>query len=165
MFKFAVKIMKTTLIIVGQTRNKHLSSLLADYKERILHYIPFDIEILPEPRTSRSLSEEQQKNQEGLQILAHLQTSDFVVLLDERGQEMRSMEYANHLSKLLQGSHRRIVYIIGGPYGFSKEVYQRCSEQFSLSKMTFSHEMIRLLFLEQLYRALTILHGQPYHHE
>jgi 23S rRNA (pseudouridine1915-N3)-methyltransferase len=157
--------MKTTLFIIGQTRNKYLEQLLTDYKERILHYLSFDIETLPEPRTSRNLTEEQQKTQEGLQILSRLQPTDRVVLLDERGQEMRSMEYASHLSKLLQGSHRRIVYIIGGPYGFSKEVYARANEMFSLSQMTFSHEMIRLLFLEQLYRALTILRGQPYHHE
>ena len=157
--------MKTTLFIIGQTRNKYLEQLLTDYKERILHYLSFDIETLPEPRTSRNLTEEQQKTQEGLQILSRLQPTDRVVLLDERGQEMRSMEYASQLSKLLQGSHRRIVYIIGGPYGFSKEVYARANEMFSLSQMTFSHEMIRLLFLEQLYRALTILRGQPYHHE
>lgn len=157
--------MKTTLFLVGQTHNKQLQILLDDYKERINHYLPFSTEILPEPRNARSLSEDQQKEQESLQILGHLQSGDYVILLDERGKEMRSIEYAAHLSKLMQRGHRRIVYIIGGPYGFSPSVYARANEKFSISQMTFSHEMIRLLFLEQFYRAQTILHNEPYHHE
>lgn len=157
--------MKTLLIVVGKTQNKHLSALMDDYLGRIGRYLPFEMEVVPDLRNTRGLNAEQQKEREGINLLAKLHDGDRVILLDERGKEKRSVEFARFIDKNLQGSSRRMVFIIGGPYGFSNDVYRRADEYLSLSQMTFSHQMIRLLFLEQYYRALTILHGEPYHHE
>ena len=156
--------MKTILILVGKTTNKHFQAGISDYAERIGHYMPFDIVTIPELRQTKSLSEEQQKTAEGEQILKQIQPSDTVVLLDEHGKELRSVEYARWLAQKQQIT-RRLVFVIGGPYGFSPEVYERANEKLSLSKMTFSHQMVRLIFTEQLYRACTIIKGEPYHHE
>jgi 23S rRNA (pseudouridine1915-N3)-methyltransferase len=156
--------MKTELILVGKTVSKEFQKLIADYSERITHYMPFGITVIPELKNTKSLSEEQQKTAEGEQILKLLQPSDTVVLLDERGREPRSIELAQWLEKK-QTVARRLVFIIGGPYGFSPAVYSRASEQLSLSRLTFSHQMVRTIFLEQLYRACTIIKGEPYHHE
>lgn len=156
--------MKTVLILVGKTVNKHLVACISDYAERISHYIPFEIVTIPELKNTKSLSEEQQKKTEGELILKQIQPSDTVVLLDEHGRELRSVEYARWLSQRQQ-TVRRLVFVIGGPYGFSSEVYDRANEKLSLSKMTFSHQMVRLIFAEQLYRACTIIKGEPYHHE
>lgn len=156
--------MKTELIVVGRTVSKHFSTLIDDYRERIGHYMPFSITVIPELKNTKSLSEEQQKNSEGELILKQLQPSDTVVLLDEHGQEPRSVELAAWLEKK-QVSARRLVFVIGGPYGFSTAVYNRANEKLSLSKLTFSHQMVRLIFVEQLYRACTIIKGEPYHHE
>lgn len=156
--------MKTELILVGKTVSKEFQKLIADYSERITHYMPFGITVIPELKNTKSLSEEQQKTAEGEQILKLLQPSDTVVLLDEHGREPRSIELAQWLEKK-QTVARRLVFIIGGPYGFSPVVYSRASEQLSLSRLTFSHQMVRTIFLEQLYRACTIIKGEPYHHE
>lgn len=156
--------MKTELIVVGRTVSKHFSTLIDDYRERIGHYMPFGITVIPELKNTKSLSEEQQKSAEGELILKQLQPSDTVVLLDEHGQEPRSVELAAWLEKK-QVSARRLVFVIGGPYGFSTAVYNRANEKLSLSKLTFSHQMVRLIFVEQLYRACTIIKGEPYHHE
>ena len=156
--------MKTNLLLVGKTVNKHFVAGIEDYAERISHYMPFKITTIPELRNTKSLTEEQQKQAEGELILKQIQPSDTVVLLDEHGRELRSVEYAQWLSQKQQTA-RRLVFVIGGPYGFSPDVYARANEKISLSKMTFSHQMVRLIFTEQLYRACTIIKGEPYHHE
>ena len=156
--------MKTELIVVGRTVNKHFIAGIADYSERIGHYMPFSITTIPELKNTKSLTEEQQKQAEGEQILKLIQPSDTVVLLDEHGHEFRSMELASWLEQK-RNTARRLVFVIGGPYGFSQAVYSRANEKISLSKMTFSHQMVRLIFTEQLYRACTIIKGEPYHHE
>ena len=156
--------MKTILIQVGQTVNKHFIAGINDYVERINHYMPFDVVTIPELKNTKNLSEEQQKQAEGELILKQLQPADTVVLLDEHGAEYRSIEFARWLQQK-QNTARRLIFVIGGPYGFSKDVYQRANEQLSLSKMTFSHQMIRLTFTEQIYSACTIIKGEPYHHE
>lgn len=156
--------MKTLLILVGKTTDKLYKNGIQDYADRIGHYMPFDVKVIPELKNTRALSEEQQKQKEGELILAQLQAADSVVLLDEHGLEMRSMEFAAWLRKKQQ-SARRLVFVVGGPYGFSKAVYDRAPERISLSKMTFSHQMVRLIFTEQLYRACTIIKGEKYHHE
>lgn len=155
--------MKTLLIQVGKTLNKHFAVGIADYVERISHYMPFDVNTLPELKSTKSLSEQQQKEREGEKILQLLQPSDTVVLLDERGASHTSVEFAAWLQKKQQTA-RRLVFVIGGPYGFSEAVYQRANEKLSLSPMTFSHQMVRLIFVEQVYRACTIIKGEPYHH-
>ena len=156
--------MKTILLLVGKTQNKNFQAGISDYSERITHYMPFEIRVIPELKNTRKLTEEQQKAREGELILKELQPADTVVLMDEHGKELRSVE----LARWLQGKQaisRRLVFVIGGPYGFSPEVYARANEQLSLSKMTFSHQMVRLIMVEQLYRACTIIKGEPYHHE
>ena len=156
--------MKTELLLVGKTVNKHFIAGINDYVERTNHYMPFNITIIPELKNTKALTEEQQKEREGDLILQKLQSSDTVVLLDEHGKELRSIELADWLQRK-QNTTRRLVFIIGGPYGFSKAVYERANEKLSLSKMTFSHQMVRLIFCEQIYRACTIIRGEPYHHE
>lgn len=156
--------MKTLLLLVGKTQNKHFIVGINDYAERIGHYMPFEIKVIPELRNTKNLSEQQQKTQEGELLLKQLQPSDTVVLLDERGTEHRSVEFADWLQKK-QNTVRRLVFIIGGPYGFSEAIYKRANEMVSLSRMTFSHQMVRLVFTEQIYRACTIIKGEPYHHE
>jgi len=156
--------MKTLLILVGKTTDRHFQAGIADYTERIGHYMPFELVTIPELKNTKSLSEDQQKAAEGELILKLLQPSDTVVLLDEHGCELRSIEFARWLEQK-RNTARRLIFIIGGPYGFSPAVYARANEQLSLSKMTFSHQMIRLVFTEQVYRACTIIKGEPYHHE
>ena len=156
--------MKTILLQVGKTTNKHIVACINDYVERIGHYMPFSVITISELKNTKSLNEQQQKEREGELILNNRQPVDVVVLLDEHGQEMRSVEFARWLEKKQQAA-RRLLFVIGGPYGFSPSVYQRADEQISLSKMTFSHQMVRLVFTEQLYRGCTIIRGEPYHHE
>lgn len=156
--------MKTILILVGKTTDKHFQAGITDYVERIGHYMPFELVTIPELKNTKSLTEDQQKTAEGELILKQLQVSDTVVLLDEHGKELRSIEFASWLEQK-RNTARRLVFVIGGPYGFSPAVYARANEQLSLSKMTFSHQMIRLVFTEQIYRACTIIRGEPYHHE
>lgn len=156
--------MKVTLLWVGKTTDKALEGLINDYRERIGHYVPFEIVVIPELKNTKSLTSEQQKQMEGEQILQKVNSSTHVILLDEHGEEMRSMEFAAYMQKKMS-ANRELMFVIGGPYGFSEAVYQRANGKISLSKMTFSHQMIRLLFTEQMYRALTILRGEKYHHE
>ena len=156
--------MKTELILMGRTVGREFAALIDDYSGRIAHYMPFGITVIPELKNTKSLTEEQQKIMEGELIMKQLQPQDTVVLLDEHGHEPRSVELARWLQKK-QTICRRLVFIIGGPYGFSPVVYQRANEQLSLSRLTFSHQMVRTIFLEQLYRACTIIKGEPYHHE
>lgn len=157
--------MKFTLLIVGRTVEKHYITAINDYAERTKHYISFDIEVIPELKNTKSLSMEQQKEKEGELILKALQSGDVPVLLDEHGKEFRSIEFAAWIERKMHTVSKRLVFIIGGPYGFSPAVYTAAQEKISLSKMTFSHQMIRLIFVEQLYRAMTILNNGPYHHE
>lgn len=156
--------MKTDLILIGKTNSKHFQAGIDDYTGRINHYMPFNIITIPDIKNTKALSEVQQKEREGELILRQLQPSDTLVLLDEHGKEHRSVEFASWLEKKQQTA-RRLVFCIGGPYGFSEAVYRRANEMVSLSKMTFSHQMVRLVFTEQLYRACTIIKGEPYHHE
>lgn len=156
--------MKTELIMVGKTVDKLYTKGIGDYQERIGHYMPFNITVIPALKNTKSPSEDQQKQAEGELILRLIQPSDTVVLLDEHGAERTSMEMATWLTRKQQTA-RRLVFIIGGPYGFSADVYGRADEKISLSRMTFSHQMVRLIFVEQLYRACTIIRGESYHHE
>lgn len=156
--------MKTILLLVGKTVGKHFIAGINDYTERITHYMPFEIVTIPELKNTKHLTEQQQKQMEGDLIIKQLQPSDTIVLLDEKGYEFRSIEMARWLEQKQQTA-RRLVFIIGGPYGFSQEIYTRANELISLSKLTFSHQMVRMIFTEQLYRACTIIKGEPYHHE
>ena len=156
--------MKITLLVVGKTTDSRLQSLIDDYAQRLTHYVPFEIQVIPELRNAKSLSENQIKEQEGIEILRKITPSMDVLLLDEHGVERRSIEFADWLQKKMSAG-RDLLFIIGGAYGFSPAVYERANGKLSLSKMTFSHQMIRLLFVEQAYRAMTILRGEPYHHE
>jgi len=156
--------MKIELIVVGKTTNKHFTECIRDYAERIVHYSPFSINTLPALKNAKSLTQNLQKQGEGEMIMKQLSPTDMVVLLDEHGREYRSVEFAEWLRKKQQTA-RKIVFVTGGPYGFSDEVYKRADEMMSLSKMTFSHQMVRLIFAEQLYRACTIIKGEAYHHE
>lgn len=156
--------MKSELILIGKTSEKLYINGINDYAERINHYLPFAIRTIPALKNTKSITQEQQKQAEGEQIFKLLQPSDTVVLLDEHGKENTSMEMAKWLANKQQTS-KKLVFIIGGPYGFSQEVYNRANEKISLSKMTFSHQMVRLIFTEQLYRACTIIKGESYHHE
>lgn len=156
--------MKTKLLVVGKTNDKNITKGIDDYVGRVKHYMPFDIAVIPELKNTKSLTQSNQKEMEAEQILKRLQPSDTVVLLDEHGKEYRSIEFAKWIEKQQQTA-RSLVFIIGGPYGFADSVYERSNAKLSLSKMTFSHQMIRLLFVEQIYRACTIIKGEPYHHE
>ncbi len=156
--------MKALLILVGKTTDKHFQAGIDDYAKRVTHYMPFEIKVIPELKNTKSLTESQQKTQEGELILKQLQASDTVVLLDEHGQELRSMQLAAWLQQK-QATARRLVFVIGGPYGFAQQVYDRANDKLALSRLTFSHQMVRLIFTEALYRACTIIKGEPYHHE
>lgn len=156
--------MKTTLLLVGKTASRLYAEGIDDYANRINHYIPFCIKVIPELKNSKSLSEEQQKEKEGELVLKNIEDKAFVVLLDEHGKEMRSMEFAAWLDNKQQ-TVRNLTFVVGGPYGFSKAVYDRADGKISLSRMTFSHQMVRLVFTEQIYRACTIIRNEPYHHE
>lgn len=157
--------MKITLMVVGKTDNKHFIASIKEYVDRLSHYIPFSILEIPDIKNSKNLSEEQQKEKEGALILSNLDSSDDVILLDDKGSQYTSVEFSEFLNKKMCSGVRRLVFVVGGPYGFSKEVYDRANGKCSLSKLTFSHQMVRLIFVEQVYRAMTILKGEPYHHE
>lgn len=157
--------MKITLLTVGKTEDKYLKEGIDIYLKRLKHYIPFQILELPELKNTKSLSKDQQKNKEAELIFKNIQSTDHVILLDENGMELTSKKFSVYLNKKMVGGQQHLVFIIGGPYGFSEEVYNRSNDTLSLSQMTFSHQMIRLFFTEQLYRAYTILKGEPYHHE
>ena len=156
--------MRITLLVVGKTADTHIQALIDEYQQRLRHYVPFEFVVVPDIKNAKSLSEEQLKTAEGEAILARLTPAMDVVLLDEHGREFRSIEYAEWLQKKM-GSGKDLTLIIGGAYGFSKAVYDRANGKLSMSQMTFSHQMIRIMAIEQLYRAMTILRGEPYHHE
>ncbi|MDR3118474.1 MAG: 23S rRNA (pseudouridine(1915)-N(3))-methyltransferase RlmH [Mediterranea sp.] len=157
--------MKTTLIVIGRTVEKHYITAIEDYVQRIKHFMPFEMEVIPELKNTRSLTVEQQKEKEGELLCKTFQPGDVIVLLDEHGKEFRSVEFAGWMKKKMTTCNRQLVFVAGGPYGFSQKVYQAAHEKIALSRMTFSHQMVRLIFVEQLYRAMSILHGNPYHHE
>ena len=156
--------MKTKLIVVGKTNDKNIIKGIEDYVSHIKHYMPFEIQVIPELKNTKSLSIDNQKEMEADQILKNISSADTLVLLDEHGTEYRSIEFAKWIERKQQTA-RLLTFVVGGPYGFSKKVYDRADSLISLSKMTFSHQMIRLLFVEQIYRACTIIKGEPYHHE
>lgn len=156
--------MKTTLILVGKTTGKLYAEAMEDYACRISHYTPFNIKVIPDLKNSKSLSEKQQKEKEGELILKSIEDKSLVVLLDERGKEYRSVEFASWFGNKQQ-TVKSLTFVVGGPYGFSQAVYDRADGMVSLSRMTLSHQMVRLVFIEQVYRACTILKNEPYHHE
>jgi len=157
--------MKITLLTVGKTTNANLLTLQDEYQNRLKFYIPFEMVVIPELKNTKNLSIAEQQEKEADLILKQLDTSDEVVLLDDKGKQFTSMGFSEYISKKMLASHKRMVFVVGGPYGFSERVYNRANGKVSLSAMTFSHQMIRLIFIEQLYRAMTILKGEPYHHE
>lgn len=157
--------MKICLLVIGKTDEEYLQKGIELFMKRIPHYISFDMKVIPDLKNSKNLSEEQQKAKEGELILLQLIPSDDLLLLDEQGLETSSVDFARFLEKKMISGIKRLVFLIGGPYGFSESVYARANGKVSLSKMTFSHQMVRLIFLEQLYRAMTILKGEPYHHQ
>ena len=157
--------MKSKLLLTGKTNSDNLRAGIDDYTQRLKHYLPFEMLIIPELKNTRKMSEIQQKNKEGELILAQLNSSDFVVLLDENGKEFSSVEFSEFVRKRMVAGSKSMIFVVGGPYGFSDEMYKRSDIKISLSKMTFSHQMVRLIFVEQLYRAMTILKGEPYHHK
>lgn len=156
--------MTIKLICIGKTDNKALEVLIADYRKRLSFYIRFEMEIIPDLKKAKNLSEAEQKQKEGELILSKISTSDVLIVLDENGKQYASVNFADYLQKHMNSGIKNLVFVVGGPYGFSEEIYQRTNAQISLSKMTFSHQMIRLFFIEQLYRAHTILKNEPYHH-
>ncbi|TJY35870.1 23S rRNA (pseudouridine(1915)-N(3))-methyltransferase RlmH [Pontimicrobium aquaticum] len=156
--------MQITLLTIGKTDNKQLQYLIDEYTKRLGFYIKFNLEIIPDIKNSKNLSEAQQKQKEGELILNKVNTSDALILLDEKGKQLGSVGFSNYLQKHMNSGIKRLVFVIGGPYGFSEDVYQKGQGKISLSKMTFSHQMVRLFFIEQLYRGFTILRNEPYHH-
>lgn len=157
--------MEILLLTVGKTRNKIIIDGIDDYLKRLRRYVAFSIVEIPDVKSTKSTAESLQKLREGEEILSRIDSSDIVVLLDERGREYTSMEFATYIEKLMASGRKRLIFVVGGPYGFSEQVYKRANNMLSLSKMTFNHEMVRLFFVEQLYRAQTILRNEPYHHQ
>lgn len=157
--------MKIVLLVVGKTTDPHFIASTNDYIQRLRHYIAFDFEVVPELKNTKSLSVEQQRAKEAELLRKAFQPGDFIVLLDEHGREFRSVEFADWMRKKMINVSKRLVFVVGGPYGFASEIYALAQEKISLSRMTFSHQMIRLIFTEQIYRAMTILNNEPYHHE
>ena len=157
--------MKIKLIAIGKTDDKNLQVFMNVYHNRLKHYINFQLEIIPDIKNAKNLSQAQQKEKEGELILKKLSTTDQLILLDEKGKEFRSIEFSKYLQKKMLSGIKQLVFVIGGPYGFSDAVYKKATGKISLSKMTFSHQMIRLFVIEQLYRGFTILKNEPYHHE
>ncbi|MDN3707556.1 23S rRNA (pseudouridine(1915)-N(3))-methyltransferase RlmH [Myroides ceti] len=157
--------MNIKLLAIGKTDNKSLQALIDDYTKRLSFYIKFDMEIIPDIKNAKNLSENQQKEKEGEMILSKINTTDQLILLDENGKSFTSMGFSEELQKKMNSGIKTLVFVIGGPYGFSEEVYKKANGKISLSEMTFSHQMIRLFFIEQLYRGFTILKNEPYHHQ
>ncbi|WP_314204915.1 23S rRNA (pseudouridine(1915)-N(3))-methyltransferase RlmH [Capnocytophaga bilenii] len=157
--------MNIKLIAIGKTDSAALQQLISTYEKRLVRYINFELQLLPDIKNSKSLTEELQKVKEGELILSNVESSHYLILLDERGKEYTSVAFADELQKKMNTSIKQLTFVIGGPYGFSQEVYNRANGKLSLSKLTFSHQMIRLFFIEQLYRAFTILRNEPYHHQ
>jgi 23S rRNA (pseudouridine1915-N3)-methyltransferase len=157
--------MQIRLLAIGKTDNQAIQSLIEEYQKRLGFYIKFEMEIIPDIKNAKSLNESAQKEREGELLLKKLQPSDDLILLDENGKQFKSVEFSDFLQKKMNSGLKHLVFVIGGPYGFSESVYSRANGKISLSKMTFSHQMVRVFFMEQLYRAFTILKNEPYHHE
>lgn len=157
--------MTIKLIVVGKTDNKAIIALIEEYGKRLNFYVKFEFEVIPDLKNTKSLSEVLQKEKEGELILKNVIASDDLILLDERGKSFSSVEFSDYLQKKMNAGLKQLIFVIGGPYGFSEEVYARANGKLSISKMTFSHQMIRPFFIEQLYRGFTILRNEPYHHE
>ena len=157
--------MKIKLLAIGKTDHKHLIKLIEEYEKRLKHYVKFELAIIPDVKNAKNLSEIQQKEKEGELILSKLQNTDVLVLLDDKGKQFTSIEFSKYLQKKMNACIKQLVLVIGGPYGFSDAVYAKAQGKISLSKMTFSHQMIRLFIIEQIYRGFTILKNEPYHHE
>ncbi len=156
--------MKIKLLAIGKTDSKNLQQLIEEYTKRLGHYVSFTFEIIPDIKNSKNLSEAQQKKAEGNEILKQINKPDTLVLLDENGKTFSSVQFSEYLQKKMNSGLKTLVFVIGGPYGFSEEIYKRSNGKVSLSTMTFSHQMVRLFFIEQLYRGFTILRNEPYHH-
>ena len=157
--------MKTCLLVIGKTDASYIRAGIEEYEKRLKRYLPFEMKVLPDVKNAKNLSEGLQKEKEAEMILEQLQPTDWVIVLDEKGKHYTSMEFSDYLAQKMLAGIKRLVFVVGGPYGFAQSVYQRANEKISLSKMTFSHQMVRLIFVEQIYRAMTILKGEPYHHE
>lgn len=156
--------MTIRLLAIGKTDHKAIQQLLAEYEQRLKYYVKFELEIIPDIKNTKKLSEAQQKEKEGDAILKKLNTTDVLIVLDEKGKHYSSVDFSAYLQKKMNSGIKQLVFAIGGPYGFSPAIYLRAQEKISLSKMTFSHQMVRLFVVEQLYRAFTILRNEPYHH-
>ncbi|MCK0158486.1 23S rRNA (pseudouridine(1915)-N(3))-methyltransferase RlmH [Cellulophaga sp. F20128] len=156
--------MQITLLAIGKTDNKNLQSLITEYEKRLGHYIKFDLDVIPDIKNTKNLSEAQQKEKEGELILKKLTPTDILILLDENGKQYTSVDFSDYLQKKMNAGTKKMVFVIGGPYGFSDSVYKASDGKISLSKLTFSHQMVRLFVVEQMYRAFTILRNEPYHH-
>ncbi|WKX75377.1 23S rRNA (pseudouridine(1915)-N(3))-methyltransferase RlmH [Zobellia laminariae] len=157
--------MTVKLIAIGKTDSKALLQLISEYENRLKHYVKFELEIIPDIKNTKNLSEAQQKEKEGELILKNLSNTDVLVLLDENGKQFSSVDFSGYLQKKMNAGLKQLVFVIGGPYGFSTDVYNKAQGKISLSKMTFSHQMVRLFVVEQVYRAFTILRNEPYHHQ
>ncbi|MPQ48751.1 23S rRNA (pseudouridine(1915)-N(3))-methyltransferase RlmH [Marinifilum sp. N1E240] len=156
--------MKITLLVIGKTDKDFVKKGIEEYQKRLVHYLPFELKIIPDLKNTKNLSENQQKQKEGELILDKIKSSDTLILLDENGKEFSSVGFSKYVEQKMIGGIKNLVFVIGGPYGFSDEVYKKAQGKISLSKMTYSHQMIRMIFIEQLYRAMTIIKGEPYHH-
>jgi 23S rRNA (pseudouridine1915-N3)-methyltransferase len=157
--------MKIALLSIGKTDNRLFKEIIDEYVKRLNYYIPFEDIYIPDIKNRKSISEVEQKNLEGDKLIKALELTDYIVLLDEKGKKFNSSGFANYIEKKMYTVPKRLVFIIGGPYGFSKSVYNIANEKISLSEMTFTHQMVRMIFTEQLYRAMTIINNEPYHHE
>lgn len=162
---FIFAFMNIKLLAIGKTDDKNLLSLIEQYQKRLSFYIKFDLEIIPDIKNVKNLAEKQQKEKEGELILSKTTTTDHIILLDENGKNHTSVDFADFLQKKMSSGIKTLIFVIGGPYGFSEAVYERANGKVSLSKMTFSHQMVRLFAIEQIYRAFTILKNEPYHHQ
>lgn len=157
--------MKICLLVIGKTDMSYIRAGIEEYEKRLTRYIPYEMKVLPDVKNSRKMTEAVQKEKEGDMLLGQFLPGDFVVLLDEKGKQYTSTGFSGYLAQKMQSGIKRLVFAIGGPYGFSEGVYGRANDKVSLSEMTFSHQMVRMIFVEQVYRAMTIMNGEPYHHE
>ena len=157
--------MKFVLLMIGKTNSESLQKLIDDYQNRLLHYLSFETVVIPELKNTKNLSTQEQKEKEADLIFKQIENQDNVILLDEKGKQFSSVAFAGFLEKKMHSSAKRMIFVIGGPFGFSQRIYDRANGMISMSPMTFSHQMIRLIFAEQLYRAMTIIRGESYHHE
>lgn len=157
--------MKILLLVIGKTDAAYIRAGIEEYEKRLSRYVPYEMKVLPDVKNSKNMSEALQKEKEGEMILGEFLGTDFVVLLDEKGKQYSSVGFSEFLAQKMLNGTKRLVFVVGGPYGFAEAVYQRANDKISLSKMTFSHQMVRMIFAEQLYRAMTIMRGEPYHHE